>query len=539
MQFDSGKFMKLCHRVYEHTDIDCAASLICNYVVGELKAKGAAAYLYNRLLDSQEIVSFDGHADFPDDLNDVSEKIAVISASRKEFQCGAIAIDGLDDTKDIHLFDVAKLLVVLFNRKFSVDLFEHASKPIDYLQDENSFHEDLKNLARESSKMPAGALRISRENKLTTVFFWNDWNTTPFLPQEWDVDLEDKSTLPHFAKCLASGKVVSLEDRDLNHSFLRRPQQSGVRAAVFCPINVRNDAIGVISLAMRRQYEFSDVEKKGFLNLANSIGVSLTNFSRAADAELDLHDGVRISQVLTAVEIAQAARHSARADLDTLKTFILTANRLLDGNLDRKGKLKIKETLQNCDSSIASCFKSLDDIKSAIRPPARKLKRVMVSSLFDSAKSQVRGRIVKNKVEVKWVGKDTEVECYPDHLKQVFLNLLLNSVDAFADLRRQGNRNIRARLHDFQENASNVVVRVEDDAGGVKVSELQMSANDHEMSVEELVFAKDVTSKGSHGSGWGLYVSRKVVSDHGGHMSLIEYRNKTVFEITLKKVMSK
>ena len=538
MQFDLRKFMKLCHRVYEHTDIDYAAFLICNYVVDELKAKGVAAYLYNRLLDSQEIVSFDGHADFPDDLNGVSKEIAVISAFRKGLQCGAIAIDGLDDTKDRHLLDVAKLLVVLFNRKFSVDLFEHASKPINYLQDENSFHEDLKNLARESSQMPAGALRTLREKKLTTVFFWNDWNLSSFSPQEWDVDPEDESTLPHFAKCLASGKVVSLEDRDLNHSFLQRPQQSGVKAAVFCPINVGNDTIGVISLAMRRQYEFSEVEKKGFLSLANSIGVSLTNFSRAAVAELDLHNDVRISQILTAVEIAQAARHSARADLDTLKTLILTANRLLERNLDREEKFKIKETLQKCDSSITSCFKSLDDIKSAIRPPARQLEKVMVRDLFDSAKSQFRGRIIRNKVQVEWVGKDAEIECYPDHLKQVFLNLLLNSLDAFADLRRQNNRKIRARLHDFQENASNVVVRVEDDAGGIKVPELQMSANDHEMPVEELVFAKDVTSKGPDGSGWGLYISRKVVSDHGGHMSLIEYRNKTVFEITLKKAMS-
>jgi len=446
-----------------------------------------------------------------------------------------LGLDGIQTVYDQRFNDVAKLLVVLFNRKFSVDMFSRASQPIDYFQDERNFHSELCELAKESSQMPAGALRLWKDRTLETQFFWNDWVNRTFKNSDWDVDLDNKGTIEVFEKCLNGRKVITLGEADLEHGFFSQPMQNGVKSAVFCPINVGSEVIGVLSFAMPRRYDFSSIEKMGFLNLANSIGVSLTNFSQSASAQSILHDDVKISQILTAVEIAQAARHSARADLDTLKTYVLTATRLLDSNLDRGGKQKVKDVLESCDGSISSCFKSLDDIKSAIRPPARQREEVSLSSLLESAKSQIRGRSVKNNVNIEWIGKDQIVECYPDHLKQVFLNLLLNSVDAFSELKRQNNRNIRFRLHDLQENAHSIKIRVEDDAGGVDVAALRLSANDHEATVEELVFAKDITSKGKDGSGWGLYVSRKVVNDHGGHLTLIEYRNKSVFEITLLK----
>ncbi|PWW01977.1 histidine kinase/DNA gyrase B/HSP90-like ATPase [Hoeflea marina] len=536
MNYDN--LIRLNKFVYENTDINQAAFLICNYVVKEFPVRGCAMYLYNRLKDNFEVISLAGHANFPSegDCNDPEYRNFI--CYRNSTKCGFLALDcDVDVSSEIDY--VSSLIVLIFNRKFVSDLLEKSSAPVDYLQDEFDFYSDLRNLAKESSGMPAGAFRARHGVGLKTVFHWNDWSGEVYQNSDWDIeDIRDTSVCPFFKECLDKNEVVTASADDVSHLFFHRRMQKGVKSAVFSPVNVGSETIGVLSFAIPRDYVFSSLEKLGFLSLANSIGVSLTNFSRSATAALDLQDDVRISQILTAVEIAQAARHSARADLDTLKTYILTAGRILKGDLDNKTRMKVSGILSECDASIGSCFKSLDDIKSAIRPPARKLKRVNVSSLFESAKMQVRGRIVKNNVDVRWIDRDAEIECYPDHLKQVFLNLLLNSVDAFAGSRRQGNRNIRARLHNYQENALSVAVRFEDDAGGIDVAGLRTSANDHVSPVEDLVFAKDITTKGVEGSGWGLYVSRKIVADHGGHMSLIEYRGKTVFDILLKKVIS-
>lgn len=526
---------KLSYFVFENTDLECTSRRICKYLVDNIGAKEAAIYLYNRKEDEFDLLSESKKGAFKQIIKDNPSDCKVIKSYRKSLHCGTICIRGSITAHDDRVLFISKLVVVLFNRKFSKEMFDRVSRPIDYLQDETSFHSELQSLAEDSSQMPAGAMRVFNETILDTVFSWNNWISDDFPKYEWDIEIE--RAIPSVKKCIDERAVVVLSDNDLNHDFFDSGVQKGVKSAIFCPVLVGSSMIGILSFALPIKYDFSEIEQSGFLSLANSIGVALTNFSRSAAAELDLADDVKLSQILTAVEVAQAARHSARADLDTLKTFLLAVGRLVSGGVSSSNSKKVKDVLSECDTAIASCFKSLDDIKSAIRPPAREIRQTSLKGIFENAKSQLRGRIIKNEVSANWIGADVEVECYPDHLKQVFLNLLLNSVDAFGNLKRKKNRNIRCRVEGTHENTKQVKLRFEDDAGGVDVAALMTSADDYASRPEEAVFAKDVTSKGKDGSGWGLYVSRKIVNDHGGHIALIEYRNRTVFEMTLQKKM--
>ncbi len=530
-----NQFLSLTHEVYNESGIDEAASKICEYAVYGLGASSAGAYLYDRLENVHQVHGLAGDASLPTTVPYNQSFDNKIPSHRKSFECGCLIVEGLPTVHNTELSNLAKLLVLLFNRKFSADMFGAASRPVDFFQDERSFYADLKDLTKNASQMPAGALRLNQAGSLKTLFFWNNWLDTSF--QASDLDIDDPAIFPAIERCLNRGEQVALSEKDFDCPYMQRPTQDGVESAVLTPVNVGTETIGVLSFALPVVYDFTDIEKKAVLSLANSVGVSLSNFRRSADVQLDLHDDVRVSQMLTAVEVAQAARHSARANLDTLKTHLRVVTRTVAKGVDRSGKAIIGESLDGSEQAIKSCFKSLDDIKTAIRPPSRTAQVSDMKTLFERAKSQVHGRIVKNSVDVQWIGKSVSLDCFPDHMVQVFLNLILNSVDAFSELKRQGNRYVRVRLHDYQENAPNCVLRVEDSAGGIDVKGLMDSAESSDMSVDELVFAKDVTSKGVEGSGWGLYVSRKIINDHGGHMSLIEYRSKTVFEINLLKRM--
>jgi signal transduction histidine kinase len=85
-----------------------------------------------------------------------------------------------------------------------------------------------------------------------------------------------------------------------------------------------------------------------------------------------------------------------------------------------------------------------------------------------------------------------------DQLMQVFLNLVLNAVDATD---RGGHIELRAECHHGA-----VVVTVADDGTGIPP--------DHASRVFQPYF----TTK-KHGTGLGLYVTRKLVTDHGGDVS--------------------
>jgi two-component system NtrC family sensor kinase len=86
-----------------------------------------------------------------------------------------------------------------------------------------------------------------------------------------------------------------------------------------------------------------------------------------------------------------------------------------------------------------------------------------------------------------------------DHLVQVFLNLILNAIDATA---RGGHIEIAATVQEPE-----VVVEVRDDGPGVPAE------------YHPRLFQPYFTTK-KHGTGLGLFVTRKLVLDHGGR---IEY----------------
>lgn len=86
-----------------------------------------------------------------------------------------------------------------------------------------------------------------------------------------------------------------------------------------------------------------------------------------------------------------------------------------------------------------------------------------------------------------------------DQLKQVFLNLLRNAVEAM-----DGVGNVRMRMGVEERR---VMVSIEDDGPGIP----------HEM--EDKIFDPFFSTK-SHGTGLGLAISRAIIQDHGGTIHL-------------------
>jgi signal transduction histidine kinase len=123
-----------------------------------------------------------------------------------------------------------------------------------------------------------------------------------------------------------------------------------------------------------------------------------------------------------------------------------------------------------------------------------------------------RGRV---SVEVAIADDLPKVVAVRDHLHQVVLNLLLNAIHATAKPNRAesalgsgGQVRIRARREPF-DGGEGVAIEVTDDGCGIRADDL------------ERIFDPFFTTKGpDQGSGLGLMISHRIVSDHGGRIEV-------------------
>jgi signal transduction histidine kinase len=119
---------------------------------------------------------------------------------------------------------------------------------------------------------------------------------------------------------------------------------------------------------------------------------------------------------------------------------------------------------------------------------------------------------------------DGHIEAVEGELRQVFLNLIINAVDAVRD----GGR-VEVRVTPCRDRRSSttqgVRVVVADNGGGIRP--------EHRKEIFEPFF----TTKGAKGSGLGLCIAKQIVEKHGGSIrmksSVVSGRSGTVFSIFL------
>jgi signal transduction histidine kinase len=134
-----------------------------------------------------------------------------------------------------------------------------------------------------------------------------------------------------------------------------------------------------------------------------------------------------------------------------------------------------------------------------------------VSAVLESALDLLKAKIAAKKaVVVRDLSDDAEIIAVPGELRQVFCNLLANSLDAIDD-----GGAIRVKLSPGRDPVTSspcVRVTVADNGAGIPV------ATRHQ------IFEPFFTTKGTIGTGLGLWVSKQLVEKHHG---IIQMRSAT------------
>jgi predicted ATPase/signal transduction histidine kinase/tRNA A-37 threonylcarbamoyl transferase component Bud32 len=238
---------------------------------------------------------------------------------------------------------------------------------------------------------------------------------------------------------------------------------------------------------------------------------SLGNLVAGVAHEINTPVGAMVSSSDTAVRAAERVRKLLEEQLgeslaDNRKLVRMLD--LLDANHDVIGTAgervaEIVRTLRN--------FARLDEAE-------RKLANIHEG--IDSTLSLAKHRLKKGIAVVKEYGELPEIECYPNQLNQVFMNLVVNAIDAIEHVDDSRAGQITIRTH-----AENGVVKLVFSDNGNGIPEAKRAE----------IFNPGYTTKGvGVGTGLGLSIAFNIVDKHDGSINVdSEVGNGSTFTVTL------
>jgi PAS domain S-box-containing protein len=175
----------------------------------------------------------------------------------------------------------------------------------------------------------------------------------------------------------------------------------------------------------------------------------------------------------------------------------------------------LEEINQNNRMACDRIINIIRSLKNFARLDDSEKKKVNIHDGLDSTLTLVHHQL-KNRIRVvKEYGDLPEIECYPNQLNQVFMNLLVNAGQAMPE---QGTLTIKT----FRDRDS-VVVTISDTGVGIAKENLRR------------IFDPGFTTKGvGVGTGLGLSICSKIIQDHHGKIEVeSEVGKGTTFTLTL------
>jgi signal transduction histidine kinase len=188
---------------------------------------------------------------------------------------------------------------------------------------------------------------------------------------------------------------------------------------------------------------------------------------------------------------------------DLLQRSLKRLNTACD-KIDDDDRAKVKERVEALGTSAKVMIEGARRIQAVVRTlqlfsrlDEASLKQVDLREGLDTSLELLQYRIGERIRVVREYGDLPEVLCRPDALNQVFMNLLLNAVQA---IEREGEIRVATRRE-----GDDVVIEISDDGVGIPKKNLR--------KIYDLGFT---TKGGAGGAGIGLALTHRIVREHDG-----------------------
>ena len=414
---------------------------------------------------------------------------------------------------------IGAVIEMLYRRVYVYNFLQNIRRPVDFTKQDSYYLETARMLADALSMEMVVIRQLNSEGSLRSHAFYR-------YPDNFDtlLDFEVEAMPVPFVEVIEKTKEAIndckleqlrptyhiINHADPRYAYLRDYEQlKDVRTLVLFPIVIGDEFFGVVSCGTTAAFQFSPVEEKAMETAMQIVGVAISNFTSYREAK-------RISDVLldqllsiTALEIAQSARH----ELQNIHTELALEVDELQDIVKLLKAPRLAEKLSGLARSVDQMDEAIKKLRYNAGQDDPKLEETTIREVWDSAVELVKQRLKVNDIRTEYIGPEGKGWFYPVWLQEAFLNLLLNSMDAFRN-RPKRNRWIKLVIQKESSAAHDFVLDYSDSAGGISFQNLkipeQIKKDNPGMRPEELIFQPKVTSKKNRAqsAGWGLHLVR-------------------------------
>ncbi len=199
-------------------------------------------------------------------------------------------------------------------------------------------------------------------------------------------------------------------------------------------------------------------------------------------------------------KLAAGVAHSIRNPLTSVKMRLFSLGRHLELSPTQKEDLEvISEEIRHIDNIVRSFLEFS-------RPPKLKMQKTSLSDVVDSALTLLSHRLESYgvTVEVKRSERLPEMSADPEQLKEVLVNLILNSCEAMVN---GGKITIQEGKGQMAPLGRVAFLKYSDNGPGVPAS------------IRDKIFEPFFSTK-EEGTGLGLSIARRIIQEHGGFLEL-------------------
>jgi len=273
-----------------------------------------------------------------------------------------------------------------------------------------------------------------------------------------------------------------------------------------------------VSLPLKRLTKTSEAISKGDFNvhpirskideiqtINDSFEEMIKNLKKLIETEKNLAEmHVKIkNERLTAIgELAASMAHDMKNPLATIKS---------SSEILQKKSLQNEETklvIERMNRAIDRMSHQINDVLNYVRITPLHLEKIKISALLETARKSLS---IPDNISLSIPDSEIEIECDVEKLEIVFINILLNSIQAI------GNNPGKIECI-VSKNNSNAIIEIQDTGEGIPED------------IFSKIFDPLVSSK-QMGTGLGLSSTKHVIEQH--HGTITAQNNPTRFIITM------
>jgi len=297
-----------------------------------------------------------------------------------------------------------------------------------------------------------------------------------------------------------------------------------LEANLSIPLKMKDELVGIFNLSNKMSGEMFTSEDLEFLTtLANQAAIAIENawlYEEMRELEKNLHRADKLTALGT---LASSIAHEIKNPLVAIKTFTqLFPEKFNDPEFQKKYNQIVPRELERLEDI-------LHELLNFSRPAKEVTKPVEVKKVIDEILLFMDNEISKNGVRIikEYQENLPKILTNPDQMKQVFLNLILNALQAMPE---GGSLKISARMV--------IPTNRQDDIRESKFVEIRFSDTGYGIPEENLKnLFKPFFSTKEDGTGLGLAIVKQIIKDHNGTIEVVSTLNQgTTFQIKLPLV---